>query len=381
MTILLGIGLHALGGIAAATCYISQKGTTKWSWQTYWIVFCLVAWFVMPLGVSALTVPDLASVLREAPVGVAVKVFFYGALYGFGGMAFALAIRCIGFSMTYGMAIGISAVFGTVVPQILDGTLMGNFQKPGGTVVLVAFILSMVGVAVCGRAGFLKEREIAAKAEGNSSFDMRKGLWLVVLAGVLSGIFGVGAAAGTPIDDIATQHGAMPGFAGYPKYIFLTGGTLLTNLVWWGIVCVRRGTLREFIEVPGGADPQALEEHGADGEVRTLFSAGRLAFYYLMAVIGGMLWFIQFIFYELGHADMGNFKFISWGIHMAMLVFFSFVVGLVFREWHNCKRQTIGVLVAGLLIMVVSFGLTTYGSLVGEREAAKNGAPAATKSH
>jgi hypothetical protein len=179
MTILLGIGLHALGGIAAATCYISQKGTTKWSWQTYWIVFCLVAWFVMPLGVSALTVPDLASVLREAPVGVAVKVFLYGALYGFGGMAFALAIRCIGFSMTYGMAIGISAVFGTVVPQILDGTLIANFQKPGGTVVLVAFILSMVGVAVCGRAGFLKERELAAKAEGNSSFDMRKGLWLV----------------------------------------------------------------------------------------------------------------------------------------------------------------------------------------------------------
>ena len=72
--------------------------------------------------------------------------------------------------------------------------------------------------------------------------------------------------------------GAAAGFAGYPKYIFLTGGTLLTNLVWWGIVCVWRGTLREFIEVPGGADPQALEERGADGEVRTLFSAsGRAA--------------------------------------------------------------------------------------------------------
>jgi L-rhamnose-H+ transport protein len=381
MTILLGIGLHALGGIAAATCYISQKGTTKWSWQTYWIVFCLVAWFVMPLGVSALTVPDLASVLREAPVGVAVKVFLYGALYGFGGMAFALAIRCIGFSMTYGMAIGISAVFGTVVPQILDGTLIANFQKPGGTVVLVAFILSMVGVAVCGRAGFLKERELAAKAEGKSSFDMRKGLWLVVLAGVLSGIFGVGAAAGTPIDDIATQHGAAAGFAGYPKYIFLTGGTLLTNLVWWGIVCVRRGTLREFIEVPGGADPHALEDHGADGEVRTLFSVGRLAFYYLMAVIGGMLWFIQFIFYELGHADMGNFKFISWGIHMAMLVFFSFGVGLVFREWQGCKRGTISVLLGGLALLVFSFGLITYGSLVGEREAAKSGQAPASKSH
>ena len=379
MTILLGIGLHALGGIAAASCYISQKGTPKWSWQTYWIVFCLMAWFVMPLGVSMLTVPDLASVLREAPTGVALKVFFYGALYGFGGMAFALAIRCIGFSMTYGMAIGISAVFGTVVPQVLDGTLISNFQKPGGTIVLVAFLLSMVGVAVCGRAGFLKERELAAKGGDNTGFDMKKGIWLVVLAGILSGVFGVGAAAGAPIDDIASRHGALAGFAGYPKYIFLTGGTLLTNLVWWGIVCVRRGTLREFVEVPGGMNRTSLEERGADSEVRALISARRLAFYYLMAVIGGMLWFIQFVFYELGHADMGNFKFISWGIHMAMLVFFSFGVGLIFREWQNCKRGPIGVLLGGLALLLVSFGLITYGSLVGERQPGNAGQ--ATKSH
>ena len=357
--ILLGIGLHALGGIAAASCYISQKGASKWSWQTYWIVFCLMAWFIMPLGICVFTVPDLGAVLREAPRDVALKVFFYGALYGFGGMAFALAIRCIGFSMTYGMAIGISAVFGTVVPQVLDGTLVSNFQKPGGLMVLVAFLLSMVGVAVCGRAGFLKEREIADKGGDDTGFDMKKGIWLVVLAGILSGVFGVGAAAGQPIDTIAIQHGAMAGFAGYPKYIFLTGGTLLTNLIWWLVVCVRRGTLREFISVPGGVSS--------------------LAFCYLMAVIGGMLWFIQFIFYELGHANMGSFKFISWGIHMAMLVFFSFIVGLVFREWHSCKRKTIGVLLAGLLIMVFSFGLITYGSLVGEREAAKAGEPTATQ--
>lgn len=377
----LGIALHALGGIAAATCYISQKGTAQWSWQTYWIVFCLVAWFLMPLGISALTAPDLDAVLRQAPHDVAAKVFLCGLLYGFGGMAFALAIRRIGFSMTYGMAIGISAVFGTVVPQILDGTLISNFQKPGGLMVLTAFVLSMVGVAVCGRAGFLKERELRAKGGDDTGFDMKNGLWLVVLAGVLSGIFGVGAAAGSPIDEIARQHGTVAGFAGYPKYIFLTGGALLTNLVWWLIVCVRRGTLHEFIEVPAGRNRRDLDEAGADDEVRAVLAAGRLALYYVLAAIGGVLWFIQFVFYELGHADMGNFKFISWGIHMAMLVFFSFIVGLVFREWQQCQRRTIGVLVTGLAIMVLSFGLITYGSLIGEREAATNAVPTAAQSH
>ena len=76
--ILLGIGLHALGGIAAASCYISQKGASKWSWQTYWLVFCLVAWFIMPLGISAFTVPDLGAVLLESAGGFPPNEFFAG---------------------------------------------------------------------------------------------------------------------------------------------------------------------------------------------------------------------------------------------------------------------------------------------------------------
>jgi len=358
-----GIALHALGGVAAATCYVSQKGASRWAWQTYWIVVCLTAWFLMPFIVSALAVPELGAVLRESPRDVVVKVFLLGAAYGFGGMAFAVSIRYIGFSLTYAIAIGISAVFGTVVPAVIGGTLLSQFQKPGGLIVLAGFVISMVGVAVCGRAGFMKENELAkAKDDVDApAFDMKKGLGLVLLAGVLSGIFGVGVAAGADIDVIAEAHQARQGFAGYPKYIFLTGGTLLTNLIWWGIVCVRRKTLGEFIRIEGGP--------------------GKLMFHYLMGIIAGVLWFTQFIFYEQGHARMGDFGFISWGIHMAMLVFFSFGVGLVFREWHGCARRTIAVLVVGMIVLVSAFGLVTYGSWVGEQAATSDATAAMSHSY
>ena len=359
--VIAGIALHALGGIAAATCYISQKGAPKWSWQTYWLIVCVTAWFFMPLLISSLTVPDLADVLREAPPAVVLKIFLLGAIYGFGGMAFAVSIRYIGFSLTYAIAIGISAVFGTVVPAILNGTLISNFQKPGGLVVLTGFIVSIIGVAVCGKAGFMKERELSEEgaAPNTSGFDMKKGLLLVIIAGVLSGVFGVAVAGGTAIDDLATAHGAKAGFAGYAKYIFITGGTLLTNLIWWGIVVARQKTAKEFVWKDEGL--------------------GKLAFYYLMGIIGGVLWFCQFIFYEQGHARMGDFKFISWGIHMAMLVFFSFGVGLIFKEWAACRRKTIGVLFIGLLVLVSSFGLITYGSLVDAESATQAAAVEATE--
>jgi len=350
----LGVLLHAIGGIAAATCYISQKGTRGWSWQTYWVVVCFSAWLMMPLIVSMLTTPDLGIVLKSADSVVALKITLLGAAYGFGGMAFAISIRYIGFSLTYAIAIGISAVFGTLVPAILDGVLIQNFQKDGGLLVLLGFVASIVGVAICGKAGFMKEAELKTGGDGDASmFNMKLGLLLVVIAGVLSGVFGVAVSRGVSIDAIAIEHGASPLFAGYPKYIFITGGTLLTNLIWWGVVHVRSRTYSEFRRSEGGARVLATN--------------------YLMGIISGVLWFVQFIFYEMGHVRMGNFGFISWGVHMAMLVFFSFGVGLMFREWNRCRRPTLNTLMIGLVILMLSFSLITIGSWMGtERNSSKD---------
>lgn len=362
-TVFAGISLHAIGGIAAATCYVSQKWTPKWSWQTYWLVVCAMAWFLMPVIVAAVTTPHLWTVLTSSPSDTVWKITLLGAAYGFGGMAFAVAIRHIGFSLTYAIAIGISAVVGTVVPAMQAGTLASDFQKPGGWIVLTGFLASIIGVAICGQAGFMKERElqVAAGESGTpSAFNMKKGLVLVVLAGVLSGVFGVAVAGGTDVDHVAAAHGASGNFQGYAKYIFITGGAFLTNLVWWGIVHARQGTFHEHVSLGTGF--------------------GNLAFYYLMGIIGGALWFGQFIFYEQGHVRMGDFKFVSWGIHMAMLVFFSFGVGLTLKEWNRCRRPTLAILAVGLLVLIASFSLITFGSWLGEHAAHAAEAPPTTQS-
>lgn len=356
---MLGVALHGIGGVAAATCYISQKGTRNWSWQSYWIVVCVSAWFLMPLFVSYFATPDLLGILKAVDAKVAIQVSLLGVAYGFGGMAFAISIRHIGFSLTYAIAIGISAVFGTIVPSIIDGMLIQNFQKEGGTLVLVGFLVSMAGVAVCGRAGFMKEAELKDQVEDGlaPSFDMKKGLFLVVLSGVLAGVFGVAVSAGAPIDQISIEYGAKATLAGYPKYIFITGGTLVTNLVWWGVVHFRSKTMSEFISSPGGGK--------------------QLTWNYLMGIVAGVLWFTQFIFYELGHAHMGDYGFISWGVHMTMLVFFSFGVGLLFKEWANCRKNTLVVLTVGLVTLFLSFSLITYGSWVGDQKNVSEVSPAA----
>ena len=120
-------------------------------------------------------------------------------------VSFGYAIRNIGYSLTYTISIVISAVLGTIIPLIIKGQLVSQFAKPGGMVVLAGMIISIVGVGLCGRAGFMKETQIKADSK---HFNMKKGIILTLIAGTLSAVWGVSLDVGQPISDIAAQHGA-----------------------------------------------------------------------------------------------------------------------------------------------------------------------------
>ncbi len=346
---ILGTGLHAAGGISASTCYIPFNKTKKWSWESYWLIQAAFAWMIMPLLIGFLTVPQLFEVLRNAPPGSLVIPFILGAVYGFGGMSFGYAIRHIGFSLTYTISIGISAVLGTLTPLVLNGTVVEHFQKPGGLIVLGGMMLSMSGVALCGSAGYNKEKDLKASegTNGDIHFNMKKGLTLTLIAGLLSAVFGISLEYGQPVSDLAAKYGAGH-FEGNAKLLVSTAGCFFTNLIWFVILGYRQGTLREIVRT---------------GKI------GRRSFLnnYLLAALGGSLWYLQFFFYGLGHVRMGNFRFASWVIHMSMLIFFSYLIGLILKEWKNVKRKTYARLIVALLILIISFIVMTYGSMQGEK--------------
>ena len=344
---LIGTGLHSIGGISASTCYVPFQGIKKWSWGTFWIVQSLFAWFIVPAIIGWITVPDFFRILREAPSSSLWTAFLLGALYGFGGMSFGLAIRHIGYSLTYTLAIGISAVVGTIIPLMIFGGLVEYFTKPGGYIVLVGMIISVLGVGLCGWAGFMKEKDLNAKKAETMSFNMVAGLLLVIVAGVLSGVFNVSLEFGQPIADMAAERGAGH-FEGNAKLIVSTSGCLVVNLIWFVTLGIRQHTLKEFTSKSGISL--------ADRFKNTLLS-----------VLAGTLWTLQFFFYGLGHVKMGNFQFASWVIHMSMLIFFSYVIGVILKEWKSVSRRTYSILIVALITLIISFIITTYGSVIGEQ--------------
>lgn len=341
---LLGTGLHAIGGISAASCYMPYEKVKTWSWEVFWIVQALFAWLIMPLVIGYFTIPDLFTVLVNAPAKPFWLALILGATYGFGGLSFGYAIRNIGYSLTYTISIGISAVLGTIVPLFMKGTVMEHFTKTGGGIVLLGMVISVIGVGLCGRAGFLKEKSI--ENPSGKKFNMKKGLFLTIIAGTLSAVWGISLEVGQPISDLAAEYGAGH-FEGNAKLIVSSIGCLITNLAWFIVVAVRNGTISSLF---------------SKGELGTKRFIGN----YALSALAGSLWYTQFFFYGLGHVKMGSFEFASWVLHMSMLIFFSYIIGVIMREWKNVNKKTYITLIVALLVLVGSFILMSYGSYIGE---------------
>jgi L-rhamnose-H+ transport protein len=336
---LLGTAYHTVGAGSAALCYAPQRHLHKWSWQTYWLVQAAGCWLIFPWIFAWATIPELGTVLREAPGGAMMKSYLLGAVYGVGGIAFGVAIRYIGYSLTYALAISISCVLGTLLPPFLAGKLGETLSSGAGLLVIAGVLLGGVAMIVTGYAGFRRESETAHDVN-KTPFNARLGLPIVLLAGVLSAVFSFALAAAQPVADVAAKHGAGH-FQGNVIYLFSNSGAFTTTLFYAGWLATRERTWGEFFRTPDGT------------------GLGRN---YLLSALTGLLWYLQFFFYGLGHVRMGRFEFSSWAIHMIILILLSCGFGVAIGEWKSARPATKALVFASIALLLGAVGLISYGN-------------------
>lgn len=342
MELINGVLFHATGASSAALCYTPQKKIVGWSWQTYWLSQAFICWLVLPVIMAFVTIPQLTTVLREAPFSAMLSSFLLGMAYGVGGTAFGIAIRYVGFSLTYAIAVGISCVLGTLLPPLVHGTLNDVLNGNGASFLISGIMLGAAGIALCGFAGRQKEKDMEKGREAGTAFSLAKGLPICLLAGILSALYGFSLDQGQPIADVAAKYRA-GNFQGNVIYIFSNSGAFVTTLLYCLYLHKKENT---------------FQQHTSAG-------SGSLTKNYLLSILTGILWYGQFFFYGLGHVRMGNYKFTSWAIHMIMLVLFSSITGLLMKEWKNCGTVTMRLLILALLVLITAVILLTYGNYLG----------------
>jgi len=346
---LLGLLFHWLGGLSSASFYVPYKGVRRWSWEIFWLTGGIFSWLIAPWFFAGVQTRDLLTVLSATPRETLFWCWFFGALWGLGGLTFGLTMRYLGLSLGMAIALGLTTAFGTLVPPLFDGSFAAKLLvSASGHVILAGIVVTLIGIGVVALAGRAKEAEMSVSESQATigEFDLKKGVAIAVFSGVMSSCFAFGLAAGEPIRQLSLAHGTNPLWQGLPVLCVVLLGGLTTNLIWCaGLIAKNRSAGQWFGRGMGRGE-----------------AAAPLLRNYLLCALAGLAWYFQFFFYTMGESQMGRYGFSSWTLHMASIIIFSTLWGFALKEWKGVRAKTRGLVVGGIALLVFSTVIIGVGN-------------------
>jgi L-rhamnose-H+ transport protein len=405
----IGVLYHWLGGLASGSFYVPYRGVRRWAWETFWLTGGFFSWIIAPWFFGLLMTKDLLAVLHETPGAVLFWTFFFGLLWGVGGLTFGLTMRYLGLSLGMAVVLGLCAAFGTLIPPVFRGEFLTQVVgTTSGRVILLGIFVCLLGIAAAGVAGIFKERNMSPEQQKVTikEFDLKKGVGVATLSGVMSACFAYGLAAGDPIKILTMKHGTPDLWQGLPVLVVVLIGGFTTNFIWCLILNIRNKTGYQYftstsrepdgngdtedetiIETALDAPSRELVEHMTPAKAdlrprtsaavadaptsRTLASKKEggaqvpMLANYLLCALAGTTWYFQFFFYTMGETQMGRYKFSSWTLHMASIIIFSSLWGIGLKEWKGAGVQAGRMLALALALLVGSTVIVGYGNYLG----------------
>lgn len=355
MNVLLGVFYHFIGGFASGSFYIPFKKVKGWNWESFWIVGGMFSWVLVPPVAAYFTIPGFATIIQHTPASILLITYFFGVLWGIGGLTYGLGVRYLGVSLGSSIILGLCMVFGAIIPAIYydfspvagKDTFHEMLNSSWGVTVLIGLLICIVGIIICGIAGTKKEKELpAAKDSTNQTeYKFALGMLVAVISGVLSACFNFGLEAGATMALEAnslwkTAHPEQGEFLFRNNviYVVLLWGGVTTNFIWCMLLNFSN---KSFHDYTNSKTP--------------LFNN------YLFSALAGTTWFLQFFFYGMGESKLGNGP-SSWILHMAFIILIANVWGLVLKEWKGVSKKTINIILIGILTIIASVLVVGYGN-------------------
>src|SRR5256714_3308784 len=396
----LGVFLHWLGGLASGSFYVPYRGVKHWAWETFWLAGGIFSWIIAPWLLGLLITKDLGAVLSESPKITLFWTFFFGLLWGVGGLTFGLTMRYLGLSLGMAVVLGLCAAFGTLMPPIFRGEFMTQvLGTSSGRVILCGILVCLVGIALAGLAGIYKERTMPTERQKDviKEFNLRKGVAVATLSGVMSACFAYGLAAGDPIKSLTLKHGTPVLWQGLPVLVVVLVGGFATNFIWCVALNIQNKTWHQYFQsrsqspepakreeaiIETATDAPSREVTHSTASERTALRQGSglliadaakenegraqapMLANYLLCALAGTTWYFQFFFYTMGETQMGKYRFSSWTLHMASIIIFSSLWGIGLKEWKGAGIRAGWSLFLALMLLVGSTVIVGYGNYV-----------------
>ncbi len=355
MQALFGVIFHFIGGFASGSFYIPYKKVKQWSWESYWLVGGIFSWLIVPFVSAWLTIPDYMEIIRHTEGRILWLTYFFGVLWGIGGLTYGLGVRYLGVALGSSIILGLTSVFGALVPSFYyqfnpspgKDSIGDLLSSEWGQMVLLGLFVCLIGIVLCGKAGGMKDKDLKQGESGgaDSEYQIGIGLTVAIISGILSACFAFGIDAGKVMAEEANETWKQVNqgkgeflFQNNVTYIIILLGGLTTNLIWCVGLNIKNRSFGNYTD-----------------------SKTPLLSNYLFSAIAGTTWFMQFFFYGMGESKLGNGA-SSWILHMAFIILTANSWGLLLNEWKGVKSRTLRTIIWGIVIIFLSVLIVGYGN-------------------
>jgi L-rhamnose-H+ transport protein len=339
--LVIGISLAIASGIMNGIFTLPMRYLGAWEWENVWSLFIFVACILLPAVVLLTTVPGAMHILAAAPVAAERAALLGGFLWGFGAIMFGQCVSALGIALANTIVLAVSSCLGSLLPLLLLDpsklvTATGHFLMAGTAV-------AVVGIALCGRAGFLREREAQrAGAETRTMVGHARPLWVGILlatgSGIFSAVFNIGYSLAQPIITTAQKAGLSAVAGANLVWWLMLGAGAVANLAFCIYLFGKNHSARKFVR-PGGA---------------------RL---YWLAALMGLLWGGSIFVYGSAATRLGRLgPAIGWPISLAVGLLVANLAGIFAGEWRNASAAAQRWLRSGIAVLLVAIGLLSWAS-------------------
>jgi L-rhamnose-H+ transport protein len=327
----IGVGAVILAGLLQGVFAVPMKYAPRWNYENIWLVFSLSGMILLPWLLTTATVPYTRQVYALSSAKTLVSVAGFGLCWGIGATLTGVGLTLLGIGLGMAIILGLSASLGSLIPLLLLHPQQLHTRQ--GHTYLLGTAVMLVGIAICARAGMLRDAAQNRGQKDISRASFLAGFIVCCLSGLFSSALNFSYAFGGEAVRRALELGANPVWStGVVTALAVTGG-FLANLLYCGYLLRKNRSLAKFAGQGAGVG---------------WFAGGLM----------GLFWFGGQSLYGLGISHMGNLGVvIGWPLLMGMIIITSNAAGVITGEWNGVSDATKRFLAAGMVTILVALGV------------------------
>lgn len=326
--------LVLFASIFQGTFGLGMKFMAPLKWEAWWLVHSVVAMVIFPLVWALCVVPDLFSVIADAPLQAKLMGMLFGFLWGIGGIMFGKCIPYIGISLTYGIVMGTCSAVGSLIPffQMEDATSLPAFPY-----VMTGVAVMMIGVGLSAYAGIQRDKE--SQSESGEKKNLKLGITIALISGVLSALLNVGFVRAQAVGAEAEAVGVLARNSSLAIWVVVLFGAFIMNAGYAIVLLTVNKTWSSF----------------------TVPRSGKA---YLWSIIAGLLWFGALGVYGQGATLMGKMgPVVGWPILLGVSLIVSNICAYLNKEWKGSRKPFVWLLI-GLSVLILATVILGYSNSV-----------------